>query len=112
VNVAKHANATEADVTLEYDPTQVRLTIHDNGVGWDGVMLNGSDPLRGPGDGFGLLGMRERIQQWGGTLALSNQNGARVEARIPRERAERAGNKGTGDSAPGVPAESAARADD
>ncbi len=87
VNVGKHANATAATVTLVYMPDAVRLVIHDNGVGWDDA-LNAGAVATGPYDGFGLMGMRERIQQWGGTLTLSNEGGAKVEAVLPRARVE------------------------
>ena len=90
VNVTKHAGATEAHVVLEYAPDLVRLSVCDNGAGFDDQTLASSHEAQGPWDGFGLLGMRERIQQFGGTLTLSNEGGARVEAIIPRERAARA----------------------
>jgi signal transduction histidine kinase len=51
--------------------------------------LNDDTNIKGPESGFGLLGMRERIQQWGGTLKLTNDEGAKVVASIPRSRAER-----------------------
>jgi signal transduction histidine kinase len=84
VNVGKHARATQADVTLEYLPDAVRLVIQDNGVG-----LNVEQPANGPTSGFGVIGMRERIAQWGGELVILNDEGTRVQATIPRARAER-----------------------
>jgi signal transduction histidine kinase len=90
VNVTKHAGATEAHVVLEYAPDLVRLGVCDNGAGFDDQTLASSHGAQGPWDGFGLLGMRERIQQFGGTLTLSNEGGAQVEAIIPRERASHA----------------------
>ncbi len=89
-NVTKHAGATEAHVVLEYAPDLVRLIVRDNGAGFDDETLEVSHDAQGPWDGFGLLGMRERIQQFGGMLTLSNEGGARVEAVIPRERASHA----------------------
>jgi signal transduction histidine kinase len=90
VNVGKHANATQADLTLEYLPAAVRLVIHDNGVGLNVDALHDADAVKGPASGFGLMGMRERIALWGGELRLTNDDGAKVEATIPRARAERA----------------------
>lgn len=90
VNVTKHAGATQAHAVLEYTPNLVRLSVCDNGAGFDDRTLASSHAAQGPWDGFGLLGMRERIQRFGGTLTLSNEGGARVEAMIPRERAGRA----------------------
>lgn len=88
VNVKKHANATQAALILEYAPDAVRLLIHDNGVGMDDDVLSNTR-ARGPESGFGLMGMRERITQWGGTLELKNEDGAKIEATIPRARAGR-----------------------
>lgn len=89
VNANKHANATQATVVLEYAPDAVRLTIRDNGIGLSEDALNQETRVSGPHSGFGLLGMRERIQQWGGELQLANDEGALVQANIPRARAER-----------------------
>lgn len=89
VNVNKHANATQATLILEYARDAVLLVIHDNGIGLSDDALNDDTNIKGPESGFGLLGMRERIQQWGGTLMITNDEGAKVVASIPRARAER-----------------------
>ena len=89
VNATKHANATECAVVLEYARDALCLTIRDNGIGLSDDALNQESRASGPQSGFGLLGMRERIQQWGGELKLSNDDGALVQATIPRARAER-----------------------
>jgi signal transduction histidine kinase len=83
-NVAKHADATRADVLLEYAPDLVRLTIHDDGVGFDEATLHPDVSAPGPWGGFGLLGMRERLAALGGTLELRNGEGATVVAAVPR----------------------------
>ena len=58
-NLRKHAHASRADLTLDYrDDATVRLMVRDNGVGLAGV-----DTADG---GFGLLGVRERVQLLGG----------------------------------------------
>ena len=62
-NVCRHARASRVDVRLDFQPGKVRLEIRDNGVG--AVETNG---------GFGLLGIRERMQLLGGTLEI--QTGA------------------------------------
>jgi len=58
-NVCKHARASRVDVLLDYQPNQVRLEVKDNGVG--AAEING---------GFGLLGIRERMQLLGGKLEI------------------------------------------
>ncbi len=74
-NVRKHARASRADLTLEYAPgDHVRLVVEDNGVG--AAETSG---------GFGLLGLRERVQLMGGQLAVTSApgNGFRVEVEAP-----------------------------
>src|SRR5262249_32785831 len=63
-NVAKHANATTVDVRLNYGDDRIRLTIKDNGVG-----ANNSE------GGFGLFGIRERVQLLNGTVRVSTDAG-------------------------------------
>ncbi len=63
-NVAKHANATTVNVRLNYDYDRIRLTIKDNGVG----------PSESEG-GFGLLGIRERVQLLNGSVRVTTDAG-------------------------------------
>ena len=58
-NVIKHADATRARVRIEEEPEVVTVTVEDDGRGFD----ERADP-----DGFGLLGMRERVELSGGEL--------------------------------------------
>ncbi|MGW3658283.1 sensor histidine kinase [Streptomyces sp. NPDC005151] len=60
-NIARHARADRADVGLETDGREVRLTVSDNGVG-----------IPPGGRRSGLRNMAERAQQLGGTLELSS----------------------------------------
>ena len=65
-NARKHSRASRVDLTLDYDdPQRVRLAIKDNGVGADSV----------DGGGFGLLGVRERVQLLGGSLHIDTGPG-------------------------------------
>ena len=60
-NTLRHANATEFKVVLMFEPQELRLELRDNGRGFD------------PGsrhDGFGLLGIRERIEGRGGRVTI------------------------------------------
>lgn len=64
-NVRKHARASRAEVRLDYtDAARVRLTVQDNGIG--------SDELEG---GFGLMGVRERVQLLGGQMTIRSAVG-------------------------------------
>ena len=60
-NLARHAGATEARVTLTYHVSEVRLKIRDDGVGFDPDVPvdRGADT-----GGFGLINMRERARGW------------------------------------------------
>jgi signal transduction histidine kinase len=63
-NIAKHANATIVSVRLNYVEDRTRLTIEDNGVG--------ATDSEG---GFGLLGIRERVQLLNGSVRVSTDAG-------------------------------------
>lgn len=64
-NVRKHARAAHVDVALDYsDPARVRLAVHDDGVGSTGV-----------DGGFGLLGIRERVNLLGGDMRITTAPG-------------------------------------
>ena len=81
-NVAKHAQkATEISVVIERSGTALRLTIDDNGCGFDADALRGE----GAGGGLGLAGMRERLSLIGGEIEIESevQAGTTIFARIP-----------------------------
>ncbi|WP_447034647.1 sensor histidine kinase [Streptomyces sp. DSM 118878] len=62
-NIARHARAHRADVVLETDGKQVRLTVTDNGVG-----------IPAAGRRSGLTNMAERAHKLGGDMKLSRQD--------------------------------------
>jgi two-component system sensor histidine kinase UhpB len=73
-NVARHAGATCAEVTLEPGPESVVLHIRDDGRG-----LDGTASLNGHG---GLRGMRERALLVGGALAVKPSRAGGVDVRL------------------------------
>jgi two-component system sensor histidine kinase UhpB len=76
-NIVRHAEATQATINLDITTGKLlRLQISDNGCGCE------LDTLK---SGFGLLGMRERINSLGGTLAIKTQpgQGMGITANIP-----------------------------
>ena len=83
-NVLKHANATQVTVTLAFHDSQVRLSIRDNGVGFDPATPRAPDR---EGGGFGLINMRERARLWGGEFTAQSEpgKGTLVEAVLPLE---------------------------
>ncbi len=81
-NVAKHANASRAGLTLSYMGDVVTLDVRDDGVGFDVGASTVSDE---PGSGFGLSAMRHRVNRVAGTLAIESEPGAgtAISARVP-----------------------------
>lgn len=75
-NVAKHAHASRIGVTLSYLGDTVALDVRDDGRGFDPA---------GPSAGFGLVAMRERIEQLAGTLQVESEpgGGTAVSASVP-----------------------------
>jgi signal transduction histidine kinase len=81
-NVAKHARAHRVGVTLSYMEDQVPLDVRDDGDGFDAEALpTGGDAI----GGFGLPGMRHRVQRLGGTLNIESEpeGGIAVSANVP-----------------------------
>jgi signal transduction histidine kinase len=66
-NVWKHSKATEAEVSLDYTPDDIRLSIADNGIGFDS-----STQTR---HGLGLTGMKERAILVGAKLKIESKPG-------------------------------------
>jgi len=75
-NIAHHSGAAYVTIQLAWDGAQVRLTITDNGTGFDVAHASGR--------GVGLASMRERVAAHDGALDISSAAGATtVEATIP-----------------------------
>jgi two-component system sensor histidine kinase UhpB len=79
-NVAKHASASNASVSLRGSRNEVTLRIEDDGVGFDAADVTPVD-----GSGLGLFGMRERLALVGGELEIqsSKGQGTTIVARVP-----------------------------
>ncbi len=86
-NVRKHARGARVDVSAQLGADELRLVIADHAM----APVAGADSQRpvglaGLGGGYGLIGMRERAAQLGGTLAVGPDDGGwRVELRLPVE---------------------------
>jgi signal transduction histidine kinase len=65
-NTLKYAHATRFETRLRFNSREVRLEFQDDG---NGFKVNGRH------GGFGLTGMRERIDQLGGSLAIVSARG-------------------------------------
>jgi signal transduction histidine kinase len=63
-NVAKHAQASEVKVSVHADDANLNVAIRDDGIG-------GADPRKGSG----LVGLRDRVDAFGGKLKVSSPVG-------------------------------------
>jgi len=81
-NVRKHSGATEAWVSLDFRPDMLRLTIGDNGQGFNSRVRR--DRLASEGH-LGLLGIRERATALGGSLQVQSRRptGTKLNLKIP-----------------------------
>jgi PAS domain S-box-containing protein len=77
-NIVKHSGACHAQVELSGTPSEVRLRISDEGVGFS------LDSVGNKG-GMGLLNMRERLRIVGGTISIDSQplRGTTITATVP-----------------------------
>jgi signal transduction histidine kinase len=62
-NVLKHAQATDAEVALNYAPDQLSIEVRDNGRGAG----------HGNGSGHGLVGIRERVRLYDGEMTAGTR---------------------------------------
>ncbi|WP_377268891.1 sensor histidine kinase [Peterkaempfera sp. SMS 1(5)a] len=83
-NVAKHARASRAGVTLSYTPDVVVLDVRDDGTGFTSPAA-GELRRSGADGGYGMTAMRQRLRQAGGTLEVESMpgEGTAVSARVP-----------------------------
>jgi signal transduction histidine kinase len=78
-NVARHARAAAVDIVLRADAESITMDITDDGIGI-------SDDAFAKAGSLGLLGIRERIDAYEGSLAVRKNvpAGTTVSVRIPR----------------------------
>ncbi|GAA5041996.1 signal transduction histidine kinase [Thermocatellispora tengchongensis] len=84
-NIAKHAGATRAGITLSYLDDVVLLDVRDDGAGFT------YPPVKEPAAGYGLETMRERVHAAGGTFTIETApgQGTAVAAAIPTQPEQR-----------------------
>jgi PAS domain S-box-containing protein len=72
VNVVKHAKARKASVSTKKVRNNIRITVEDDGVGFDPSRVKARDYSKG---GFGLFNTRERLDQIGGNVEIHSSPG-------------------------------------
>ena len=89
VNVAKHAESQEANVSISRAGKKIRIEVSDDGIGFDNSEIGLHADIEG---GFGLFSIRERLEPIGGQLKIESEpgNGTKVTLTAPlgKERPE------------------------
>nr|WP_210263481.1 cache domain-containing protein [Rhizobium sp. SEMIA 4085] len=81
-NVERHSGATRVDIRIWNVGGRVRMTISDNGNGFDETIAEGKKAL---GGGLGLRNMQERLAHFGGLLLIkTTPAGTILTALLPR----------------------------
>ena len=71
-NIHKHAHASNVSIALTFSPSQARLHVQDNGVGFDSPASLSVFAQQGC---FGLMGIQERVWAVGGWLSIQSVHG-------------------------------------
>ncbi len=79
-NVAQHAHAKHAQVTIDVNGDVVAVTVEDDGAGFGGDESRMADPKR-----KGLATMRQRVGMYGGQMTIDTApgRGTRINATLP-----------------------------
>jgi len=79
-NIERHAEATHVKIIFELSIDQFKLTISDNGVGFEDIY-----PTSSSEHGLGLRNMAERMSYFKGSFDISSgSKGTTIKAAIPR----------------------------
>jgi two-component system sensor histidine kinase UhpB len=83
-NIIRHAEATHCWIKLELGRDEISIEVRDDGQGFDASDAHAQALC---GKGLGLLGMRERVQFFGGQLDVHSTRGSgtTIDARLPLE---------------------------
>ena len=81
-NIKKHSNATRTEVSVEFTKEKVKLSINDNGCGFELPDLISNFSRKGK---FGLLGMYERTRLLNGQFSMQSEvgKGTTVSVEVP-----------------------------
>ncbi len=93
LNALRHGHPAHVQVSLTYKGRELTLCFEDDGCGFDNAHLESQN-----GHHFGIIGMRERMERWGGSFQLKSAigKGVRIEVRLPRNRRQTPRARSTG----------------
>lgn len=76
-NCGRHARARQVSISLEGQPELIRLTVQDDGIGFDAAKRSKT--------GLGLMGIGERVRDLSGQLRIESRpgGGTTLEVRLP-----------------------------
>jgi PAS domain S-box-containing protein len=81
-NIVRHARAPRVDVELRHADSELRLTIRDDGLGFN---VRAAQAHAARGNSLGLISMQERVHLAGGTMDIESTvgQGTQIRARFP-----------------------------
>lgn len=82
-NAIKHAGSSYIKVTLQYEPNEIKLTVEDDGIGFDVEHMDTS--TKKDNSGFGLSMMKERIYLLSGNINIESKIncGTKIYVTVP-----------------------------
>lgn len=69
-NIIKHSQATDAFIQMDFEDSKMRVIVKDLGIGFDTQKTSRENRA------FGLMGMKSRVQDIGGSISISSQVGS------------------------------------
>lgn len=82
VNIARHSNASVANITVVEHPGFYQLIIQDNGTDFGACPESAADEAS---DGMGLQNIRSRVKALNGNIQITNTEGFRIYITVPRQ---------------------------
>lgn len=81
-NIGKYAGASHVWIQVNISEDTLEASVRDDGTGFDMKDVDKIRKTRKPGSGFGLEGMRERVDLLQGTLIIASEPGKGTEIHI------------------------------
>ncbi len=79
INVVKHAQAKNVEVSIQKDGDSVLISVSDDGIGFDTSVIGSTWDKK---EGFGLYSLRERLDNLDGYLEIQSEKGLGTKIRL------------------------------